>query len=50
MCISDFSNYELVALSSSLAVTFSKEFSKDELIILAAFFTALGDNLAILSL
>lgn len=50
MCISDFSNCEIVALASSLAITFSKEFSCKELIILSAFFTALGDNLAILSL
>ena len=50
MCISDFSNCELVALSSSLAIAISNEFSKDDLAILAAFFTALGDNLAILSL
>ena len=50
MCISGFSNCELVALSSSLAIAISNEFSKDDLAILAAFFTALGDNLAILSL
>ena len=50
MCISDFSNCELVALASSLAIAISNEFSKDDLIILAAFFTTLGDNLAILSL
>ena len=50
MCISDFSNCELVALSSSLAIAISKQFSNEELIILAAFFTTLGDNLALLSL
>lgn len=50
MCISDFSNCELVALASSLAIAISNEFSNDDLIILAAFFTTLGDNLAILSL
>ena len=50
MCISEFSNCELVALSSSLALAIRNEFSKDDLAILAAFFTALGDNLAILSL
>ncbi len=50
MCISDFSNCELVALASSLSIAISNEFSKDDLVILATFFTALGDNLAILSL
>ena len=50
MCLSDFSNCELVALASTLSIAISKEFTKDDLAILAAFFTALGDNLAILSL
>ena len=50
LCLSEFSNEELVVLSSSLAIAISKEFSKDDIIILAAFFTTLGDNLAILSL
>ncbi len=50
MCLSDFSNCELVALASTISIAISKEFSKDDLIILAAFFSALGDNLAILSL
>lgn len=50
MCISDLSNCELVALASSLAITISKQVSNDELIILSVFFTALADNLALLSL
>ncbi len=50
MCLSDFSNEELVILSSTLAIAISKDFSKEDLAILSAFFTALGDNLAILSL
>lgn len=50
MCISDFSNCELVALASTLSIAISKELSKEDLNILAAFFTTLGDNLAILSL
>lgn len=50
MCISDFSNCELVALASTIAIAFSKELSKEDLAILSALFTALGDNLAILSL
>ncbi len=48
MCLSDFSNEELVVLSSTLAIAFSKEFSNEDLIILASFFTTLGDNLALL--
>lgn len=50
MCISDFSNCELVALASTLSIAISNEFSKEDIAILAAFFSALGDNLAILSL
>lgn len=50
MCLSDFSNCELVALSSTIAIALSNEFSKDDLVILGDFFTSLGDNLAILSL
>lgn len=50
MYLSDFSNSELVLLASSLALAFSNNFDKEDLLILAAFFTALGDNLAILGL
>ena len=50
MCLSDFSNEELVVLASTLAIAISKEFSDEDLIILAAFFTTLGDNLALLVL
>lgn len=50
MCISDFSNCELVTLASSLAIAMSNQLSNEDIIILSAFFTALGDNLAILSL
>lgn len=50
MCISDFSNCELVALASSLAISISKQISNEELIILSVFFTSLADNLALLSL
>lgn len=48
MCLSEFSNEELVILSSTLAIAISKEFSSEDLLILAAFFTTLGDNLALL--
>lgn len=50
MSLSEFSNCELIALASTIAIAISKEFSKQDLIILAAFFSALGDNLAILAL
>ena len=50
MCLSEFSNSELVVVASTLAIAISKELSDEDLIILSAFFTALGDNLAILSL
>ena len=50
MCLSEFSNEELVILSSTLAIAISKEFSSEDLLILSAFFTTLGDNLALLVL
>ena len=50
MCLSDFSNEDLVLLSSSLAIAISKEFPMEDTLILASFFTSLGDNLALLSL
>lgn len=50
MCLSEFSPCEIVLLASSTAIAFSKEFDKEDLAILSLFFTALGDNLAILSL
>ena len=50
MCISDFSSCELVALASSLAIAISSQLSNEDLILISAFFTALGDNLALLSI
>lgn len=49
MCLSDFSNCELVALASTISIAISKEFSKEDLAILSNFFSAIGDNLGILS-
>lgn len=40
--------YNLIGLSSSLAILISQEFDNEDLGILSAFFTALGDNLALL--
>lgn len=50
MCISDFSNCELVTLASSLAIAMSNQLSNEDIAVLGAFFTALGDNLALLSI
>ena len=50
MCISDFSKCELIALASTIAIAISKDFPEEDLPSLSAFFVALGDNLAILSL
>lgn len=50
MCVSDFSPCELVTLASTLAIAMSNQLSNEDLIILSAFFTTLGDNLALLSI
>lgn len=50
MCISDLSSCELISIASSLAIFFlGQNISTDEIAILAAFFTTLGDNLAIIA-
>ena len=43
------SGFNLVLLASSLAILISEEFDTDELNILAAFFSALGDNIALIA-
>ncbi len=48
-CTNNCFGYELIGLSSSLSITISKEFNSEDLGILGAFFTTLGDNLALLS-
>ena len=50
MNISNLSGSNLIALASSLAVLISQDLTSDELGSLAAFFSALGDNLAILAI
>lgn len=50
MCISDFSKCELLALANTIAISLSKDFSSEDLITLASFFTILGDMLALLSI
>ena len=43
------SGYNLVGLAASLAVIISEQFDADDLDVLAAFVTSLGDNLALLA-
>lgn len=49
MCFSDFSSCNLIGLASSLAISVGENLSADELSVLAAFFTAFADNLAIIA-
>lgn len=49
MCFSDFSSCNLIGLASSLAISVGEEMDADELAVLAAFFTAFADNLAIIA-
>ena len=49
MCFSDLSSCNLIGLASSLAITVGENLSSDETAILAAFFTAFADNLAIIA-
>lgn len=50
MCFSNLSNCELVALASTVSIALSEGKSDEEIGVLAAFFSALGDNLAIMAL
>ena len=43
------SGNNLIALASSLAILIGNEFDTDDLNILGAFFTALGDNLSLIA-
>ena len=45
----DSNGYNFIALASSLAILISQEVETDELNVLAAFFSAIGDNLAIIA-
>ncbi len=49
MCIKDLSSCELIALASSIAVFLGENLSNEEISTLSAFFSSLGDNLAIIS-
>lgn len=48
-CLSDKSGCELIYLASSFAIALSQGLDCDEISILAAFLTAVGDNLAIIA-
>ena len=50
MCLSEFSNYELLALANTFAIAINNEFSQEDVLILATFFTVLGDSLALLAI
>ena len=49
MCFSDFSSCNFIGLASSLAIAVGEDIDADELAVLAAFFTAFADNLAIIA-
>ena len=49
MGFSNFSSCELIGLASSLAIAIGENLSADDVASLAAFTTALGDNLAIIA-
>lgn len=48
-CLSDKSGCELVYLASSFAIALSQGLSCEEVGVLAAFLTSVGDNLAIIA-
>ena len=50
MNLSNLSGSNLIGLASSLAILISQNLTTDEIGLLAAFFTALGDNLALLAI
>lgn len=49
MCVSDLSGCNLIGLAGTLAIAISQDLSQNEISVLAAFFTALGDNLALIA-
>ena len=49
MCFSDFSSCNLIGLASSLAISIGEDMYAYELAVLASFFTAFADNLAIIA-
>lgn len=49
-CFKDINGCNLIGLASSVAIYICQNSSKEETEVLAAFFTALGDNIALCSL
>ena len=49
MCFSDLSSSNLIGLASSLAIAIGEDLTANEAAILATFFTAFADNLAIIA-
>ena len=49
MSISNFSYCELISLASSISILISQNLNDEEIGMLSAFFSALGDNLAIIT-
>ena len=47
MNLSNLSGSNLIGLASSMAILISQDLTTDEIGLLSAFFTALGDNLAL---
>ena len=50
MCISDLSGCNLIGLASSLSILLAQGLTPDEIGVLAAFFTSVGDNLALIAI
>lgn len=50
MCLNNFSSCNLIGASSSLALLISENLSSDEIATFGAFFTTLGDNLALIAI
>lgn len=49
MCFSDLSGCNLIGLASSVAIAIGENLTLEEVTTLAAFITAVGDNLAIIA-
>ena len=48
MYISGFSNCELLTFANAIAVNINNELPQEDVLVLATFFTVLGDSLALL--
>ena len=49
MCLTDLSGCELISLASIFSITIAKNLSNEEISILGDFFSAVGDNLSLIS-